>query len=182
MFHEYTKNLQSLYDISDKYSHQIRELWMSNVFLTWRWYLCLAITIVSWVIWIIFRKKDSTARLLLAGSVVTFIAMIMDDIGVELSIWSYNVDIDAITPSFIMWDMSVLPVVTMLFLQYKPNVNPFIKAVIYSGLGSFVAQPLISLIGFYAPGEWKHYYSFPILIAIYLIANFCVTRPSFEKL
>jgi hypothetical protein len=182
MFDAYAKKLNRLYDLSNNISIEIRSLWMNNIFLSWRWFLCLAMTIIPWVLWILFRKKESSARLLFAAAVVIFSSMLLDDIGVELNIWSYNVDIDAITPSFLMWDMSVLPVVVMTFLQYKPKINPIIKAIIFSGLASFVVQPIFTWINFYEPGKWRHYYSFPLLFSLYLIAHYCTTRKTFERL
>lgn len=160
----------------------MRALYMEHVFLTWRWWLCFALAVIPWILWIIFRKKESTSRLLFSGFVVTFISMFLDDIGVELNYWDYHVDIDAINPSFLLWDMSVLPVVTMTFLQYKRNVSPIIKAVVFSGVASFVVEPLLTWMKFYDPENWKYYYSFPLYIVIYLIAHFSSGRNSFEKL
>lgn len=70
----------------------------------------------------------------------------------------------------------------MVFLQYKPMSNPLVKAAVFSGLGSFGAQPLFVLLDFYAPKHWHHYYSFPIFMGIYLLAHFLVTRDNFERL
>jgi hypothetical protein len=99
-----------------------------------------------------------------------------------LNLWDYHVDIDAINPSFIMWDMTLLPIVTMTFLQYKTNIHPAIKAVVFAGLASFVAEPLFAWMNFYDPELWRYVYSFPIFIIIYLLAHFCITRKSFEML
>ena len=182
MFHNYLEKLHELNILIDRSNTEFRTLWINNVFLSWRWWLCLSLTILSWVLWIRFRKKESTARLLFVGFFVIIIAMLFDDIGTELYIWSYNVDIDPITPSFIMWDMSLLPVYTMAFLQYKPTANPFIKSIVYSAFASFIFQPFFTWLQFYNPGKWKHYYSFPIFILIYLIAHFCLNRKSFDVL
>jgi len=182
MFNDYVDKLNNLQALSNKINIEMRALYMDNVFLTWRWWLCFLLTIIPWVLWIIFRKKESTARLLFAGFIVIIISMLLDDIGVELNFWDYNVDFDAINPSFFLWDMSLLPVVTMVLLQYKNNIKSIYKALIYSGLASFVVEPIFAWLKYYDREIWKSYYSFPIFIIIYFIANYCSTRISFEKL
>jgi len=182
ILNNYTNKLNSLQALSNKINGEMRALYMDNIFLTWRWWLCAAMTILPWVLWIIFRKKGSTSRLLFSGFVVIILSMLLDDIGVELNFWDYHVDIDAINPSFILWDMSVLPVVTMTFLQYKTNINPLIKALVFAGLASFVVEPFFAWMNFYDPEKWKHLYSFPVFIIIYLLAHFCSLRKSFGNL
>ncbi len=83
---------------------------------------------------------------------------------------------------FIPWDFTLLPVITMAFLQYKPMINPLVKATVFSLIGSFGAQPLFVVLGYYSPKHWHHYYSFPIFIVIYLVAQFVVTRNNFKRL
>jgi hypothetical protein len=181
MFQEYVSKQNALQDLSNELSSKMRSLYTENVFLTWRWWLCLALTIGPWIVWIIIRKKDSTARLLFSGLITIPIAMILDDIGVELNFWDYNVDVDAINPSFLLWDMTILPVTTMLLLQFKQKIHPVIKALFLAGLASFIIEPLFAWMNFYDPEKWMYIYSFPIYAAIYLLAYLSSTRKSFEK-
>ena len=182
MFAEYVRKVNELQDACSKNSAMIRALYMEHVFLTWRWWLCFAMMVVPWILWIIFRKKDSTARLLFAGFFTTIVAMLLDDIGVELNYWDYHVDIDAINPSFLLWDMTLLPIATMTLLQFKPRIHPVYKAVVLGLLAAFVVEPPFARMDFYDPECWRHIYSFPIYVVIYLIAHLCATRVSFEKL
>lgn len=182
MFNDYVDNLNRLQELIEKLSAETRALYMESIFLTWRWWLCFGLTVIPWAVWLLFRKKESTFRLLLAGFSTVMISMLLDDIGVELNFWDYNVDIDAINPSFLLWDMSVLPVVTMFFLQIKPDFNPLIKALIFSGTASFIVEPLFCRMKFYDPEIWRYIYSFPIYILIYLIAHYCSRRQTFERL
>jgi hypothetical protein len=70
----------------------------------------------------------------------------------------------------------------MLWLQFKPTLNPFLKAVIYSSLTSFIGEPLFEWIGFYTTVKWSVFYSFPIYIMIYLIAERISKAKSFDIL
>jgi hypothetical protein len=178
----YLTKLQNLHNsVTEAYSHIIR-LWAANCFSIWQWWLSIALLIIPWVLWIRYRKKESTGRLLSASFLIICIATHLDTIGVLLGVWSYNNDIILLFPCLIVFDLSLLPVATMVFLEYKPNFNPFIKAVIYSAICSFVTQPLFSWLGFYNPKHWKHYYSFPIFILLYLLVHFYVNRENFSKL
>jgi hypothetical protein len=156
--------------------------WLNDVFLTWRWWLLVIITIVPWILWVLFRKKDSTYRLLLAGLSVALIASYLDKFGYWLSLWSYPIMPIPIIPAHIPWNLTLAPVSVMVTIQFKPNITPYLKSVVYSLFCSFVAQPLSVLLGLYDPKIWKHYYSVPFFIVIYLIAHYLATRQEFSPL
>ena len=158
------------------------ELWNSGMYLTWRWWLLAAMTVLPWVVWLFIRKKESTHRLLYAALFIAFVALALDMLGVILDIWSYPVLLFPILPECSPYNFTVLPVVTMLFLQYRPKARPVIKALIYATLGAFVFQPLMEWAGLYATDEWRDWYSFPILFAMYLCAHWLAARGRFEKL
>jgi len=87
-----------------------------------------------------------------------------------------------IVPAHLPWNITLAPVSVMATIQFKPNINPYLKSVVYSLLNSFVAQPLSVLLGLYNPKIWRHYYSVPIFIVIYLIAHYLATRREFSPL
>ena len=156
--------------------------WLNNVFLTWRWWLLVISAIVPWILWVRFRKKDSTFRLLLAGLSVALIATYLDKFGYWLSLWSYPIMPIPIIPAHFPWNLTLAPVSIMATIQFKPNINPYLKSVVYSLFSSFVAQPLAVLLGLYDPKVWRHYYSVPFFIVIYLIAHYLATRQEFSPL
>lgn len=182
IFEDYVNKLNELQELNLKINEQMQSLFMNYVFLTWRWWLFLALFVIPWILWIIFRNRKSTARLLFAGFAVIIVASFLDDIGVNLGLWNYNIDVDSFIPCFITWDMTLLPVFTMAFLQIKPKINPIIKALVFSGIASFIAEPLFIWMSFYDPTKWKHIYSFPIFVIIYLVAHLCFTRKSFDDM
>jgi hypothetical protein len=158
------------------------DLWVNNVFLTWRWFLGVALILVPWIIWFIIKKKSSTHRLLYAGFSVMLMSAFFDVIGIALGLWCYPYNVFPLMPEFIPFDISVLPVTTMVSIQFFPKVRPIYKALICSALGSFVFQPLMQWAGLYDKMHWKDYYSFPILVGIYMAANYFATRTRFDKL
>ena len=70
------------------------------------------------------------------------VAAWLDFVGVAFGLWSYDYIIIPLTPAFIPWDTSLLPVTIMLLLQYKPYVNPFIKSVFFGAITAFVGDPI----------------------------------------
>lgn len=158
------------------------DLWVSNVLFSWRWFIGISLIIIPWLVWFRIKRKESTDRLLYAGFSVMLMSSFLDVIGIALGLWSYPYNVFPLMPEFIPFDISALPVVTMIFIQLLPKLKPIWKALIYSAAGSFVFQPLMELAGLYNALNWKDYYSFPILVVIYLTANYFATRSRFNKL
>ncbi|PLR95134.1 CBO0543 family protein [Bacillus sp. T33-2] len=156
--------------------------WYENTLWEWDFWLSVSISLGSWIIWFIFRKRGSEGRLLLAGMFVLFIAYVLDFIGVIMGFWIYTGKVIPIIPADIPWDASLIPVTVMLWLQYKPGWNPMLKAVIYSALTSFVGEPLFEWLGLYYSKNWIPFYSFPIYIMIYLLAHRISRSKSFDPI
>lgn len=156
--------------------------WKNNILFTWRWWIALALIILPWIIWLLLRKKESTDRLLYVAFFVMVFSSALDDIGLTMNLWSYPVIAFPLMPDFVTFDVSVLPVATMLYIQYFPNVSPYIKSVIYSITSSFMFEPLNVKLGLYEKIRWEYYYSFPIMIFIYLAANYLASNNKFSKL
>lgn len=162
---------------------KIIELWFKYMIFTWRWWLNVGATLIPWIVWIILRKKESTDRLLYAGVLGAGIAGLLDGIGVEYGIWDYRYKLEPLIPGFFPFDFSLFPVAVMLSLQYLPKLNPIVKAVAFSAFSSFIVEPFWVSLQIYHHKSWKHYYSFPVLVVIYLIIYYVAFRRSkFEPL
>lgn len=155
---------------------------MDAFLFTWQWWLALAMIIIPWITWLILRKRESTARIFSAGLLVMVLSEILDTFGVSFGKWAYPVKVFPIATINFSFRLSVLPVFLMLLLQYKPNFNPFFKAVFYGGLGAYVGMPLLSFIDLYKKIDWAYTYSFLILTSFYLIANWFSQLKSFDKI
>ncbi|SEN86152.1 hypothetical protein SAMN05192533_12349 [Mesobacillus persicus] len=166
--------------------HQVEvdylKYWQEHTVWHWDFWLSWLLAILPWVIWFLVRKRGSEGRLLLAGSFGLIIASWLDFLGLVFGSWHYTGRALPTIPTYIPWDFSLVPVTLMLWLQYKPNLNPLLKAVIYSALTSFIGEPLFEWLGFYSPIKWSVFYSFPIYIVIYLIAYRISRAKTFEPL
>lgn len=179
---EYIQQMERAYTLIRQADLIMTEQWMQHVLYEWRWWFGLFLMIAPWVIWFLFKKKDSSDRLLYAGFFVILISSWFDVLGILFGLWSYYYPVVPFSPAFVPWDFSLLPVVTMFFLQCKPKFSPFIKSVIYAAIASFITQPLFVWMGYYNSKQWEHYYSFPIFLAIYLIAYKFSLTTRFEKI
>jgi magnesium-transporting ATPase (P-type) len=166
--------------------HQVEvdylKYWQENTLWHWTFWLSLSLSIIPWIVWFLFRKRSSEARLLLAGSFGIMIASLLDFLGLVFGLWHYSGRALPIIPTYIPWDASLIPVTIMLWLQYKPTLNPLLKAVIYGALTSFIGEPIFEWIGLYTREGWSVFYSFPIYIVIYLIAYRISKAKTFDPL
>ncbi|WP_144553216.1 CBO0543 family protein [Bacillus sp. X1(2014)] len=154
-----------------------------NAFLfTWQWWVALAMMVIPWVIWGIFRNRESSARIFSAGLLVMVLSEILDTVGVSFGKWAYPVKLVPVATINFSFRLSVLPVFVMLLLQYKPGFNPYLKAVIFGGLAAYVGMPVLGMIDLYKKIDWAYTYSFFILTLFYLIAHWFSRRNSFEKI
>ncbi|MFS0777856.1 CBO0543 family protein [Neobacillus sp. 3P2-tot-E-2] len=153
-----------------------------NAFLfTWQWWTAFAMIVAPWIIWGILRNRESSARLFSAGLLVMVLSEILDTFGVSYGKWAYPVKVVPVATINFSYRLSVLPVFVMLLLQYKPNFNPFIKAVFFGVLGAYVGMPALAKIDLYKKIDWSFTYSFLILTSFYLLAHWFSRSKAFEK-
>lgn len=156
--------------------------WFNHTFFTWRWWIGILFTIGPWILWIVIRDKNSTSRLLFVGFFAIIFSSYFDCIGTEYVFWTYEYRVLPTIPAFIPWDFSLFPVSIMLLLQYKPSFNLYLKAILFGLFTAYAAEPLFMILKLYSPITWKHFYSFLIYIAVYLVCHFLSRRKSFNPL
>lgn len=156
--------------------------WKENTLFHWDFWISLLFIIVPILFWIIIRKRDSSNRLLFVGFFVVIISSWFDFLGVQFGLWYYTGKVVPSIPSYIPWDFIIFPVFIMTLIQIKPNFSPFIKSIIFAGISAFIGEPLFIWLGFYKMTGWHLYYSFPIYIVIYLMANKMSTLNNFEPI
>lgn len=180
------KDKESIYDTYFEKQKELNDekihIWLDYTLFSWRWWLGVALILLLIGLWIKFRKRESTDRLLYTGLFVAIFSSFLDMIGDFLGLWDYRYEVFPLTSNYLPWDLFLLPISMMFFIQVKPEINPVIKALIYSALVAFIGLPLLNWIGIYKPSHWRYIYSFPILIVIYLAASYIASRRKFEKL
>lgn len=175
-----SKKMLEFFSSHNALQRQTVDFWRANILFSGRWWMMAAMAVLPWPFWIVVRKRDSSARLLFAGIFVALAATVLDGLGYTMGWWHYQAPLLPMIPEAFPFNVSVLPVVTMLFIQFLPKVKPLWKALIYSTAGAFLFEQLMEWMGVYCDTNWKHIYSFAILFILYLAADRIARCRTFE--
>ncbi|KIL42350.1 hypothetical protein SD70_01515 [Gordoniibacillus kamchatkensis] len=156
--------------------HQATVMWLNDIVFTWRWWLAFMLTFMPWLLWLIYRKKNSADRLLYVALTVMMVSVILNVVGDQFGLWHYRYNLVPIMPTYFPWDFTVLPVAVITALQIKPRANPWLKGAIFASVSAFVGEPFFQWIGVYRLVHWRPVYSLPIYVAIYMLANWMLVR------
>lgn len=159
------------------------EIWREHILFSPLWWFGVALSIIPWILWFIYRKKGSTARLLYVGFYVMLIALILDVLGDQFAWWHYRFNVLPMMPTYLPWDLTLMPVSVMFLLQAKPDANPYLKAIVFALLTAYIAEPFFEWIDLYeTKNKWRYSYSVPIQFLIYVSAHYFSKQSSFEKI
>jgi hypothetical protein len=147
------------------------QYWLEHTLCRWDFWLSIAISVIPWIIWFRVRKRESQARLLFAGAVMLIVSSWFDFLGSSFGLWFYTGKIIPTNPAFATWDFCVLPVGTMLFLQFKPAIKAWKKALAFAGISAFIGEPLFQWVGLYVPVKWNGFYSYLIYVMFYILCD-----------
>ncbi|MFB9759286.1 CBO0543 family protein [Ectobacillus funiculus] len=161
------KIVERAYKTIAQTSHEYFHYWEKHVFLHWSWWLSLVLTVLPWAIWWKWRDKERTALFMFTAFFIIIACSWLEFIGVSLGLWYYSGKVIPAIPSYLPWDLCLIPVTMTLLMQIRPYISPFKKAIFYGALTAFIGEPLFTWIGLYIPVHWKHIYSFPIYVLIY---------------
>lgn len=144
--------------------------WLDTEFNTSGWWIEIMLAVVSLVIMWKLVDKKRLLELTLYGFIIMTISVWLDQVGYELGLWYYPVDIIPVFPPSTSIDYVMLPVIYTLVYQYCNSWKDFVIGIMLtSGVFSFVLEPLLVKSGFYVLVKWKFYYSFPIYILIGIV-------------
>jgi hypothetical protein len=145
------------------------ENWLGECFGTWPWWFLVALQIIPWLVWFKLVEKRKIVEFSLFGLIIIVVTNTLDELGFVLSLWYYPLKVIPIIPRLTSIDCSILPVAYMLIYQYFSEWKSFFRVMaVASAFFSFIAEPLMTFLGFYQPLTWKHYYSYPIYIVLAL--------------
>lgn len=158
------------------------DYWLHNTLFHWDFWLSLVLSILPWAVWMKFRKKESSDRLLFVAFSVIIISSWLDFIGTVFGLWYYTGKVIPTIPVYIPWDICLMPVFVILLIQYKPKSSALIKAIIFAAVSSFIGEPFFYWLGFYVMKKWSIFYSFPIYFLLFLASHKLSKRNNFADL
>lgn len=148
------------------------ENWLGESVGSWHWWVLFGVSTLPWLFWIKHADRRQIHELTLFGVLMILGALTLDQLGYELSLWSYPFSFIPIFPHLASADYTVLPVVYMLVYQYYPTWRSFFWVSVGIAFAfSFLAEPLLSKLGFYVLIKWAYWASFIIYIPLGLSAR-----------
>ncbi len=171
--------LEEVDRISEQYimiHDEIERIWLTQMVFTWHWWVDAALAVLPWILWFIVRDRKNTHSLMYAGLFTMLAATLLCMAGVSQGGWNYNTWLLPYFPEYLPWDLTVMPVTSMLFYQFFPKVNAWLKGAIFGALSAYVVEPVFIWLGFYEPSGWEHHYSLPLYFIIYMIGYWMYTR------
>ena len=146
--------------------------WIENDVLRFRWWLLLSVFILSVLIWWRLADQSRLHEIILFAGITCIIILILDELGEEMTLWDYPVEIFPLFPPISSVDLASLPMVYSLIYQYCQTWKSFtIASFLFSALSCFVLEPLFVLVGIYQMITWRSYYGLPLYFAIALFAK-----------
>ncbi|MDZ5472875.1 CBO0543 family protein [Bacillus sp. 31A1R] len=141
------------------------DYWISHDLFSFQWWLLLFVLLIPWLVWWKFVDKQRINEILLFGTTLMIIVMILDDLGVELHLWSYPYQLVNILPRLIAVDQGIIIIAHMFVYQFFRKWKPFLIAnLIMASIFTFIFEPLTVWLGIYKLENWRYIYSLPIYI------------------
>lgn len=153
------------------------EEWLKEELFHFKWWILLAVFILSIFIWWKSIDKSRLSELVLFAGIVCIFILILDEWGEELALWDYPVKIFPLFPPISAIDLASLPFLYSLIYQYFSTWKSYtIASIIMSVLSCFVMEPLFILSGIYQVITWKTYYGLPLYFAIAICSKFILAQ------
>ncbi|MBM6618714.1 CBO0543 family protein [Bacillus suaedaesalsae] len=157
----------------DRHLAELRmEYFIHEILFTFQWWLLALFIVLPWIIFFLLVKRKAMIETLLYGSIISMLAVFLDDLGVELQLWSYKYQFFKLIPRLNPVDYCILPVFYMLIYQTFRTWKSFVIAMtLFSAVASFIAEPIFIWLDIYLPNKWEHWYSFPCYILLGLFVK-----------
>ncbi|MBY7145022.1 hypothetical protein KFZ56_18555 [Virgibacillus sp. NKC19-3] len=137
------------------------------VLFSYQWWLLLLITVGLWVFWAIVVDKKRWNAILLVGLMASIIALLLDELGLNLTLWTYAHQLAPFTNKLLTVDIAIIPVSYMLLYQYARKWRPYlITLAALSLFAVIIAEPVFELLDIYILLGWEHWYSTPFYFLI----------------
>ncbi|NBJ69399.1 MULTISPECIES: CBO0543 family protein [Clostridia] len=150
---------------------------------TWQWWLGVILFILPWTLWILFRNKNSTGRLLGCAFLTIALSLLIDLISLSYGLWSYPMKFSPVSPIlFLPYHLALAPVAIMFVLQIKPKANPLLKGSIFAAIAAFGGMNGFNALDFYNPKNWSIFYDFFIFLFLFFSSYWLFHMQGYEKI
>lgn len=155
---------------AEGYAHNLlKEYWKNEVFLEWRWWVLIILSVVPAVVWWRLADKKRIFEILTYGLFLGVIVIILDSIGSNAMIWFYPETLTPyLFPQLYPYDVALIIIPFMLVFQWTlHSTNKFLLYnLLLSFILAFIAETTMERFDFYREIRWENYFSFPIYFSI----------------
>lgn len=149
--------------------------WFHEELFTVRWWALLVLMAASvFLIWKL-SDKERLMETTLYITIVTLFVIVLDEVGEEMGLWYYPIDVFFMFPPTTAVNISSIPLAYMLIFQWFRNWKSFtVATILMSALFCFAVEPIFVRSGIYVMLRWKSYYGLPIYAFIAFAAKAAV--------
>ncbi|HBP65217.1 MAG TPA: hypothetical protein DD730_13340 [Desulfosporosinus sp.] len=141
--------------------------WKTETLFSIQWWSLIALIAISYAIWWAIVDKRRLSQILLFGSFVAVGRIVMDIIGTNAVLWSYDIRPTPFYPGPFQLDLTLIALAFMVVYQYCHSWKKFlIWTGVVTGIMSFVFIPILIMLGFVKSYNWNLFYSFVLIFGI----------------
>src|SRR5699024_5449439 len=154
-----------------------KDTFFDYVLFSYQWWFLLFTIIGLWGLWVMMVDKKRILPILLVGLLTSVIAIILDDIGLNLMLWGYPYWLTPFTSRMDPVNIAIIPVSYMLVYQYMKTWKTYVIMLVLASLfGVLIAEPIFVKLKLYLMLQWTYWYSMPFYIAIGVFAKWFVDK------
>lgn len=177
-----TTNYEEIRKVHQQLVDMRVEYWFNHDLFSFQWWLLLIVLILPWFIWWRFVDKQRIDQILLFGTLLILLVSILDDLGVEMHLWSYPYQLVPILPKLIPIDYGILVIAHMFLYQKYTQWKSFIIAnTLLATVFTIIFEPLTVKLDIYNLENWRYIYSFPIYILKAMLIKWLVDEIIIRK-
>lgn len=164
-WHKSNPNFDDILKVHSELVKMENDYWSTDVLFSIQWWVLLVILIVPWLLWVRYVDRKRIQQILLFGVLLIVLVGILDELGVNLNLWSYPYKLTYLVTKLTAIDYGIIIVIHMFIYQYSKDWKSFlIRNAIFAAIFTFICEPITVWLGIYQLDNWKHIYSFPIYI------------------
>ena len=172
---ELPPSLTREYELQSEADAALKESWLNDIVFTWHWWLLAALAVIPWLVWWKVVDRRRIFEIMTYGFLVMIASSLFDAVGVEFDFWEYHYQFIPLLDVFIVYDISVIPVIYMLVYQYFHTWKSFIFSnLVVSFIFSFVSEPILVGLNYHQFLKWEYYYSFPVFLAMAIAFKYII--------
>jgi len=141
--------------------------WKTETLFSIQWWSMVALIAITYAIWWVLVDKRRLSQILLFGSLVAVGRVVMDIVGFNAILWSYDIRLLPFVPCPLQYDFTMIALTLMVVYQYCHSWKKFLAWTgVVTGIMSFVFFPILIKFGFLKFYNWNLLYSFVLVFGI----------------